>query len=194
MTPTLAKLKAALRAEVRAKLAALSSEARAGGGATLRDRLRETETWKHAKSVLLFAPLADEPEVWPLAEECLAAKKILGLPRFKPAPAAYVAGQVRDLARDIVSGKFQIRESAAACPELPLAEFDLVLVPGVAFDLRGCRLGRGRGFYDRLLAEIRGVKCGVAFDEQVVAEVPVAGHDARMDFVLTPTRWVKVGV
>ena len=193
MTPDLAKLKAILRGEVRAKLAALSSEARAGGGAKLRDRLRETETWKNAKSVLLFAPLADEPEVWPLAEASLAAKKILGLPRFAPAQAAYVAGQVRDLARDIVFGKFQIREPAASCPELPLAGFDLVLVPGVAFDLHGRRLGRGRGFYDRLLTEIRGLKCGVAFDEQVMTEVPAADHDARMDFILTPTHWVKTG-
>lgn len=193
MTTDLAILKEAVRGEVRAKLAALSSEARAGCGAALRDRLRKTEIWKNAKSVLLFAPLADEPEVWPLAEECLAAKKILGLPRFAPAEATYVAGQVDDLAHDIIFGKFRIREPLPACPEVPLNRLDLVLVPGVAFDLRGRRLGRGRGFYDRLLTEIRGLKCGVAFDEQVVAEVPSADHDVLMDFILTPTRWVKTG-
>jgi len=193
MTPSLAQLKAALREEVRAKLGTLSSESQAGRGVKLRDRLLATESWKNAQSVLLFAPLADEPEVWPLAAACLAAKKILGLPRFAPAPAAYVAGQVRDLARDLAFGKFQIREPTATCPELPLAGFDLVLVPGVAFDLCGRRLGRGRGFYDRLLTGIRGLKCGVALDEQVVTEVPNTDLDVRMDVILTPTRWVKTG-
>jgi 5-formyltetrahydrofolate cyclo-ligase len=193
MTPDLARLKAALREEVRAKLTALSSEARAAGSMKLCDLLRETEIWKNAKSVLLFAPLADEPEVWPLAETALAARKILGLPRFAPERSAYSAAQVRDIAHDTVSGKFQIREPAASCSELPLAGFDLVLVPAVAFDLRGRRLGRGRGFYDRLLAGIRGLKCGVAFDEQIVTEVPVADHDAWLDFILTPTRWIKTG-
>jgi 5-formyltetrahydrofolate cyclo-ligase len=191
MTSDLSGLKATLRAEVRAKLAALSIEARAAASARLCDRLRESETWRNAKSILLFAPLAEEPDVWPLAEAVLAEKKVLALPRFTPATAVYVAALVRDLTRDIVVGRFQIREPAEACPELPLAGLELVLVPGVAFDLSGHRLGRGRGFYDRLLGGIRGAKCGVAFDEQISDEVPSAAHDVRMDFILTPTRWAK---
>ncbi|MEO7298989.1 MAG: 5-formyltetrahydrofolate cyclo-ligase, partial [Verrucomicrobiota bacterium] len=58
------------------------------------------------------------------------------------------------------------------------------------FDLTGRRLGRGKGFYDRLLAEIPGTKCGVCFDEQIVEEIPTESHDVRMDYVLTPTRWL----
>ena len=191
MNPELPKLKAALREEVRAKLAELSGDARAHGGAHLCDQLRITEVWKNARSVLLFAPLANEPDIWPLAETALSANKILGLPRFKPSQETYVAGQVIDLAGDIVFGKFQIREPAASCSELPLDGFDLVLVPGLAFDLRGRRLGRGRGYYDRLLAEVRGAKFGVAFDEQIVAEVPNTSHDVCVDFILTPTRWLQ---
>jgi 5-formyltetrahydrofolate cyclo-ligase len=67
----------------------------------------------------------------------------------------------------------------------------LVLVPGVAFDLRGRRLGRGKGFYDRLLADAGGLKCGVAFDEQIVTEIPVEPHDVSVDCILTPTRWIQ---
>lgn len=90
------------------------------------------------------------------------------------------------------NGQFGIREPKASCAEIPLERLGLILVPGVAFDLHGRRLGRGRGFYDRLLPEIRGVKCGVAFDEQMVDTVPAGRLDMRMDFVLTPTRCVKV--
>jgi 5-formyltetrahydrofolate cyclo-ligase len=53
----------------------------------------------------------------------------------------------------------------------------------------GRRLGRGKGFYDRLLAEFRGHKCGVAFDAQIVATVPEEPHDVRVDSILTPAGW-----
>jgi 5-formyltetrahydrofolate cyclo-ligase len=66
------------------------------------------------------------------------------------------------------------------------------LVPGVAFDLHGRRLGRGKGFYDRLLADVRGKTCGVAFDEQIVREVPVEPHDSDVNCILTPTRWIEL--
>ena len=69
---------------------------------------------------------------------------------------------------------------------------DLVLVPGVAFDLHGRRLGRGRGYYDRLLSQVGGRTCGVAFDEQVVSEVPVEAHDVLLNCILTPTRWFEL--
>ena len=69
---------------------------------------------------------------------------------------------------------------------------ELILVPGVAFDLQGSRLGRGNGYYDQLLAIVWGKRCGVAFDEQLVPEIPVEAHDARMDCLLTPTRWVEL--
>ncbi|MBP9903534.1 MAG: 5-formyltetrahydrofolate cyclo-ligase, partial [Verrucomicrobia bacterium] len=73
----------------------------------------------------------------------------------------------------------------------PLNRLDLVLVPGVAFDPRGGRLGRGQGYYDRLLAGVRGTKCGVAFDEQIVDAVPVGPLDIRLNCILTPTRWIE---
>jgi len=65
----------------------------------------------------------------------------------------------------------------------------LIVAPGIAFDLRGRRLGRGKGFYDRLLANAAGVKCGICFDEQLLAEIPVEPHDVALDFIATPTRW-----
>jgi 5-formyltetrahydrofolate cyclo-ligase len=93
---------------------------------------------------------------------------------------------------EIVSGQFGIREPDPDCIEIPSHQLDLVLVPGVAFDLHGRRLGRGKGFYDRLLTEVRGMKCGVAFDEQVLNEIPKESHDIHMNFILTPTRCVTV--
>jgi 5-formyltetrahydrofolate cyclo-ligase len=69
---------------------------------------------------------------------------------------------------------------------------DLILVPGLAFDLRGHRLGRGKGYYDQLLRGLGGITCGVAFDQQIVAGIPVEPHDVRVNRVLTPTRWIQM--
>jgi 5-formyltetrahydrofolate cyclo-ligase len=89
-------------------------------------------------------------------------------------------------------GHFGIREPETRCARLTSGKLDLILVPGVAFDLRGGRLGRGKGYYDRLLRELRGTTCGVAFEEQIVGEIPVEPHDVRLKFLLTPTRWIQV--
>ena len=165
--------------------------ARATASAGIRMRLKDQPFWRDTASILFFAPMPDEVDVWPLLEETLAVGKIATLPRFDPASNDYLACRVQNSQTEVGPGQFGIREPKAACPEIPLERLGLVLVPGVAFDLRGGRLGRGRGFYDRLLAEIHGTKCGVAFDEQIVETVPAGKLDVRMDFILTPTQCVR---
>lgn len=104
----------------------------------------------------------------------------------------YEACAVRDIGAGIKLGHFGIREPADAGEADVLNRLDLVPVPGVAFDLLGRRLGRGKGYHARLLGEVSGLRCGVAFDQQIVDEVPVAPQDRRMDFVLTPARWISL--
>jgi 5-formyltetrahydrofolate cyclo-ligase len=184
--------KAALRKQIRGILQKISPAARNTLSAQIRDRLKEQVFWKNAGSVLFFAPASNEADVWPLLEEALNTGKTAALPRFDSTDQSYVACRVQNLRSEIVTGEFGIREPEAKCVEIPLSKFDLVLVPGVAFDLHGHRLGRGRGFYDRLLAEVRGAKCGVAFDEQLASEVPTGTLDVQVNFILTATRCVKV--
>jgi len=185
--------KVALRNRMRPALKSISPGARAVASAQACDRLRAQPIWKNAQAVLFFAPLPEELDTWPLLVEALADGKTVALPRFVSRTQTYAAARLQDLRTDLRTGQFDIREPVERCDEIPLDRLDLVLVPGVAFDLRGGRLGRGRGFYDRLLTGIRGLRCGVAFDEQIVAEIPAADRDVRMDFILTPTRWVETG-
>jgi 5-formyltetrahydrofolate cyclo-ligase len=192
MAADLNSQKALLRKATRAALQKIPPAMRLAASAQIRSRLKEQPFWQNAASVLFFAPLADEVDVWPLLEETLAGEKIAALPRHDSASNDYIACRVKNPQSEIGPGQFGIREPKAGCPEIPLERLGLILVPGIAFDLRGARLGRGRGFYDRLLVEIHGIKCGVAFDEQIVDAVPAGNLDVRMDFVLTPTRCVKI--
>jgi 5-formyltetrahydrofolate cyclo-ligase len=73
------------------------------------------------------------------------------------------------------------------------ATLDLVLVPGVAFDRRGGRLGFGGGYYDRFLPTTPALRVGVTYDECLCDALPCGEHDQRMDWVLTPTQEIRCG-
>jgi 5-formyltetrahydrofolate cyclo-ligase len=181
--------KAALRDHIRAALERISPAVRAVESIELCERLKPQ--LQSARTILFFAPLPSEPDLWPLLEESAPAGKAVALPWFDPVTRTYRARRVEDPADEIVAGKFGVREPASSCAAIPLEGFDLVLVPGIAFDLSGNRLGRGQGFYDRLLEKISGVKCGVGYDFQLLEKIPAEPHDAKVDFVLTPSRCVK---
>lgn len=191
--------KQALRAQVQLALKGLGQEARAAASSAACARLKAETVWQEARSIMCFAPLPGELDIWPLVEEAAAAGKRLALPRFVPASKAYEACVVQSLERDLKLGHFNIREPASHCAPFTAGRLDLILVPGVAFDLQGHRLGRGKGYYDGLLTALRKslgtlalpTICAVAFDEQILGEVPAEAHDVRMDLILTPTRWIK---
>jgi 5-formyltetrahydrofolate cyclo-ligase len=184
--------KRALRRSVTTRLAGITTSDRAERSEQVCDQLRNHGGWAKARFVLLYAPTLKELDIWPLVGESLAAGKIVALPRFVASERRYGVFRVRSMQHDIQNGYYGIREPTVSCESVPLIRLDFVLVPGVAFDLRGRRLGRGKGYYDRLLAEVRGRTCGVAFDEQIVETVPVEPHDTQLNCILTPTRLIEL--
>lgn len=189
MTAPLANAKSILREQVRARLKTIPLTERAAASAQLCARLAAEKFFADAKTILFFAPLPDEPDIWPLLSAALTEGKTVALPRFDSATQSYAASCVQNLENDIIAGRFGIREPVGSCPQIQLNRLDLALVPGVAFDFAGRRLGRGKGFYDQLLKLVRGTTVGVAFDEQIVSEVPAGPNDIRVNRILTPSRW-----
>jgi 5-formyltetrahydrofolate cyclo-ligase len=183
--------KALTRRTVLSILAGLNAETKHDASVRACRLLEQQPVWKEAQSIFFYAPLPNEVDIWPLAQDSLASGKIVALPRFDAATERYVACQVHNALDDIVQGRYGIREPRERCVLVPLNRLDLVLVPGVAFDPRGRRIGRGRGYYDRLLSLAGGLKCGVAFDEQILAGIPTEPHDVMVDCILTPTRWIQ---
>lgn len=192
--PIMSDEKSIVRREATARVRAMSAERRKSESERLCALLRVHPFFQAARSILFFASLPAEPDLWPLLSETLAGNKMVALPCFDPGNESYQPRQVTDLRVEILSGKFGIREPADSCVAIPTNELDLVLVPGVTFGKDGHRLGRGKGYYDRLLQNFTGRKIGVAFDEQIVEAVPSAENDVRMDLILTPTRCVDPGL
>jgi len=193
--------KKALRNEIRARLRGMSESARRELSESATGTLDRQPIWNEARTILFYAPVDGEIDVWPMLLDALNHGKQAYLPRFLETVDAnqrssrhgtYVICRITHAEKDVRIGKFGIREPVESCTQGQLNWLDLTLVPGIAFDLHGCRLGRGKGYYDRLLADVSGTKCGVAFDEQIVESLPTEPHDVRLNCILTPTRWIEL--
>ena len=193
MINTLQEAKSALRRQVLAELRALPQAERTAASEQACARLAQQPLWQEARTILGYAPMPGELDIWPLLVAAAQAGKVVCLPRYVATADTYEACRVPRWSEDLLRGRLGILEPAAHCDPHPLNQLDFILVPGVAFDANGCRLGRGKGYYDRLLASAAGTKCGVAFDQQVKDQVPVGPQDIQLDCILTPTRWLIAG-
>ncbi|MBL6763812.1 MAG: 5-formyltetrahydrofolate cyclo-ligase [Verrucomicrobiae bacterium] len=178
--------KSRTRNRMRSVIAAFSPAERACAGAELVKIALGLPAWRSAKSLMLFSPLPDEPPIGELLNRSIAGGKITCLPRYDPQSRTYGAAIVTDPDKDLRKARYGILEPADSCANLPLNQLDLVFVPGVAFAPGGARLGRGRGFYDRLLTMVNGEKIGIGFSQQLLSKIPTEPHDARVSAILTP--------
>ena len=176
--------KVTLRRRLRAHRAAVPAELRTAWSAAIAARVQGLEEWRRAEAVQLFiGALPGEVETWRLAAACLAAGKTLLCPR--------VAGDQLELRRvyapdQLERGAFGLWEPDPQRASRVAAErVDLFLLPGLAFDRRGGRLGMGRGFYDRLLRDLDAPRIGLAYELQLLEATPVDARDARMHKVVT---------
>jgi 5-formyltetrahydrofolate cyclo-ligase len=190
---TLAATKEELREQMRARLAAVSASDVRVSSAAIWERLSVLDEFTRAMRSLIYVSKATEVDTRGLIQQLLAMGRQVCVPWYDEAKESYVASELRDFALDLMTGQFGILESK---PEAirPVAgdQIDAALVPGLAFDEAGNRLGRGKGYFDRLLRDLRGVKIALAYDFQVLSEVPSEAHDARVDFIVTEKRVIKI--
>lgn len=183
----LREAKQAMRTAIAAARDALDPAWRAQASVSLVRRIAALPTFVDAGNVLLTAPFRSEWDASPLIALALAARKVVALPRVEQSSRMLEIRRVVDPARDIVAGHRGLPEPDTRCERVPAASIDWVLVPGIAFDPMGGRLGYGGGYYDRLLPVLpaRAARVAGAFSAQIVDAVPSAPHDITMDTVVT---------
>ena len=187
MDASLLENKSVLRAAMRSRLAALTAGEREELSRCVVQHIAGLPAWRAASRVVLFAPLPAEPDVDLLWSNGALDGKQFAYPRVEG--VAMRLYRVNDPA-ELEPTRWGLREPPPlAAREAALHDFDLVLVPGLAFDAAGGRLGRGGGFYDRLLAgrdpaKTRLVGVGFAF-QKVEGTLPLAAHDVRLDEIVT---------
>jgi len=178
--------KVRLRQSQRSKACKLTPPIRSAQSASIINHLKTHPLWKSSTMVFAYVPMKDEPDIFPLLEEILAIGKQLVLPRFDASTGTYHPVRIRNIATDLQPGKYGILEPADCHLNAEGLHPDLTLVPGLAFDSQGWRLGRGKGYYDRMLAGPGGIRFGIAFDFQYLETVPHETLDQKMDWIITP--------
>lgn len=176
--------------ELRVSMRARSIVGSAAASSAVARAVVASVAFSEASRVAVYAALPDEVPTRALFDEVIGAAKTALFPRCVGDTLEFAAVARWDA---LVDGAFGTLEPPASSPAEALESGDLVLVPGLAFDRRGGRLGRGRGYYDRAFA-VDGVPflCGLAYAAQVVQRVPVAAHDVKMNAIVTENGWESV--
>lgn len=185
--------KTALRRELRARRDALGPETRAAAVRAIEARVVTTPALETAHVVHCYIGIGSEVATEELIRGLLHRGQRVVCPRVA-GPEALEHLEITDL-DGLVTGPMGLREPDPRWAEpVDLAEVDVVLVPALAFDRRGVRLGYGGGYYDGALRELRerghAVTIGLAYDEQVVDELPREAHDQPVDLIVTETQMI----
>ena len=187
--------KAELRVRVLAARDAMTPDARADASARLHARVQALPEWQSAACVLLYLGIRSEYDPRPLAQHLLDRGAQLVLPRIVRSSSTLEIRAVRNLQEDLQPGVWGLQEpDPARCAEVAPEALDLVLVPGVAYDMSGGRMGYGAGYYDRLLADpaLRAARVAALFREQLVSAVPREAHDLPVDVLVLPDGMLRV--
>jgi 5-formyltetrahydrofolate cyclo-ligase len=170
-----------LRARMKAERAALSPDEVTLKSAVICNRLSSVLRGK--KFVMAYCALFNEVNVDSLMRVLISEGIGVAVPVTEKETSVITPSEITSLS-DIKRGAYGIREPINVS-EVPLSEIDAVLVPGLAFDEGGMRMGFGKGCYDRFLENYKGLKIGVCYEFQLVDAVPFDKHDVPMDMIVT---------
>jgi len=157
------------------------------------ENLVAQKEYLEAKSVAGYVAREDEVQTVPILERVIAGGKKMVVPRVDPVSDQLQFFEIRGT-RELAPGRFGILEPKGTGAPVPLDETDIVLVPLIAWDGRGYRVGYGKGYFDRALST-RGSSAaiGLAFESQAVPRVPDSGSDVPLNLVVTENRVVRFG-
>ena len=183
------KTKSALRQTILARRDAMDASTRDALSRAIFEEIVGLDCYRSSGVVLAYVGFGSELQTEAFVRRVLDDRKVLLLPRVNRGGRRLDLHEVKDPVQDLKAGTWGIREpNPDLCPRVEPESIGFGLVPGVAFDVRGARLGYGGGFYDKLLAGCSGpgpFLVAAAFGLQMVDEVPLEEHDVRMNLIVT---------
>ncbi len=156
--------------------------------------LKKTDYYKNANNIMIYVTLGNEVITEPIIHDLMSKGKKVFVPLTVPKTKALIASELKDFEKDLEIGHFGVREPTkeATRPVEP-SILDLIIVPGVAFDRKGYRVGYGAGYYDRFLLRIseKARTIALAFHMQLIDKVPVDDHDIAVEHIITEKEFIK---
>jgi len=180
--------KAELRNLFRTRRHNLTRDKRSDASARIRTRLLDLPETRLAGSVLLYVPTKNEVDTWPLLEHFWTVGVQILLPRCRDNQPGFMDIHAVNSAAELGPGQFGLTEPILGlAPLVTEPEPDLILVPALAFDRRGFRLGFGGGYYDRFLTRLTHphLRVGLAYDFQIAERLPAEPWDMPVQRIIT---------
>jgi 5-formyltetrahydrofolate cyclo-ligase len=180
-----------IRTDIADALAALSEKEIAEKTNAIDKRLFDFANFLEAKVVLLYANNSNEVGTKNILMRTHAYNKIIVLPAFNTETFAMTLMKVDALEKDLTAGpRGVIEPNPDRCKVVPIERIDIAIIPAVALDEKGGRIGSGEGYYDRLIPElsITTRKVALAFEEQIIPQIPIESHDKHIDIIITDKR------
>jgi 5-formyltetrahydrofolate cyclo-ligase len=175
-----------LRNDLKARLMAMSVGARSEKSKLACRNLVETQQFQRSAVVMIYLSLPHEVDTAAIILSAWQHGKTVAVPKISWQQRHMIPVVINSLDTGFATEVGGLRNPITGLP-MPIEDIDLVVAPGLGFDRRGDRIGRGGSYYDRFFVNkgLCAVKCGLAFEEQVVENVPVDEHDVRMDMLVT---------
>jgi 5-formyltetrahydrofolate cyclo-ligase len=173
------------------KLAALPPEELAAKTKAVEDRLFEFANFLEARIAMLYTPIQGEVDTAEVIRRSYHYNKIIVLPSFDQVRHRMTLLKVDHAEKDLIQGpRGNLEPDPARCKAVPLDCLDIAIIPGLAMDEKGARIGSGQGYYDRLIPDlpITTRKVGLVFEDQILTMIPMESHDKHIDIVITEDR------
>ena len=180
-----------VRDEMARKIAEMPTEILSAKIKAIENRLFEFANYLEARIALLYTPLTGEVDTAGIIARSFMYNKIIVLPAFNPETHQITLMKVDDVDKDLMaSPRGNLEPNPKRCKPVPIECLDIAIIPGLAMDEKGGRIGSGQGYYDRLLPDlpITTRKVGLIFEAQIIPMVPLESHDKHVDIVVTEER------
>ncbi|MFO7964189.1 MAG: 5-formyltetrahydrofolate cyclo-ligase [Desulfobacterales bacterium] len=183
--------KSDIRKEIAHKLDELPDDVRSEKIMQITDRLFSFANFLESTIALLYIHKDQEVPTQEIIKRCYTVNKVVVLPCFFPEKHRIKLMKVDNPDSDLVMGPRGVLEpNPNVCKAVPVDVVDIAIIPGIAFDEKGGRIGTGEGYYDRFIPKLSATtrKVSPAFESQIVPQVPMASHDKHVDIIITEDR------
>jgi len=180
-----------IRNDIANTISALSKSEINEKTSAIESRLFEFANFLESKIALLYINGNLEVQTAGIIQKCHSYNKIVVLPAFDPHSFKMKLMKVDPSGQELIPGPRGVLEpDASSCKIVPMDRIDIAIIPGLAFDEKGGRIGSGTGYYDRLIPRLAITTCKVAltFEEQIIPQVPMESHDKHVDIIITDKR------
>ncbi len=185
--------KAELRQMLQKRLFTIPPQTRTEKSRKACQNLLSTPQFQNASTIMMYLSLSHETDTSEAILSAWQLGKTVAVPKISWEQRHMIPVVINSLETGFSTETLGLRNPIAGVP-VPFEEIDLVVTPGLGFDKKGNRLGRGGSYYDRFFAnpELNAKKCGFAFDEQLIDAIPVSEHDVSVDFLVTDKEIVYI--